>query len=97
MGIVFLFFHSLGLLFFVAGGHVAGDRLAFSLRLGAFDGDDFACHNLLLFFLCRFGGFGICSHFVGCGNGVGAGAVDGAKAAEFALADLLLPAATAAA
>ena len=47
MGVVFLFFHSLGLEFFVAGGHIAGDRLAFSLGFSAFEGDDFACHNLL--------------------------------------------------
>jgi len=46
MRVVLLFFHSLGLEFFVAGGHISGDRLAFSLGLGAFEGDDFAWHNL---------------------------------------------------
>ena len=47
--IVFLDFQFFGLEFFVAGGRVARGAFAFLASLGAFDGDNFAGHKLILF------------------------------------------------
>ncbi len=47
-GVVFLFLHFLGLLFFVSGSHIARRWFSFGSGFCAFDGDDFARHDLLL-------------------------------------------------
>ena len=46
MGVILLFFHTIGLEFLVAGAHVSRDRFVFGFGFGAFQGDDFSWHDI---------------------------------------------------